>query len=201
MTDAQEKTVREPFLTLPPAEAELIRSLAAQDGNILEYGAGGSTVLFAAHPARSIFSVESDPAWIAMMQDWFAHAPPKARLTFHHADLGPTVEWGRPASHARLLSWPGYATDVWQRPDFVQPDVVLVDGRFRVSCLLATALFTRKPVRLLFDDYARRRYYHTVERFFEPVARHGRMAEFLIEPTTPPPATLAAWLPYFVDSR
>lgn len=60
--------------------------------------------------------------------------------------------------------------------------MVLVDGRFRTGCAMATALRTRKPVTLLFDDYAPRKQYHKVERWLGAPRLHGRMAEFEVEP-------------------
>ena len=189
----------EPKLTLPTAEAEVAQAVAKESGHVLDYGSGGSTVLFAAQPERTVFSVESDANWVAMMSDWFRQMPPSTNLFLHHLDIGPTVAWGFPTSPKSLMNWPGYATSVWRRTDFVHPDVVLVDGRFRVSCVLATALFTQKPVRLFCDDYARRTFYHDVERYLRHERIHGRMAEFLITPTTPSADTLSEWLAYFVD--
>lgn len=200
MQNAEQK-ISEPRLTLPPTEARVVTDLAGEHGNVLEYGSGGSTVLFAAVADRTVLSVESDANWVAKMAAWFQQAPAAAKLILHHQDIGPTVAWGFPANQAGLLRWPGYATAVWRRPDFVQPDVVLVDGRFRVSCVLATALFTQKPVRLFFDDYARRTYYHGIERYFPRKQLHGRMAEFLINPTVPSAEMMSDWLPYFVDPR
>ena len=39
---------------------------------------------------------------------------------------------------------------------------------------------------VLFDDYAERDTYHGVEEMFRPVAMHGRMARFQLEPTAIP---------------
>jgi hypothetical protein len=64
--------------------------------------------------------------------------------------------------------------------------VVLVDGRFRAACFLTTLFRITRPVRLFFDDYAGRPIYHEVERYGAPVAMHGRMAEFALDPTSIP---------------
>lgn len=67
------------------------------------------------------------------------------------------------------------------------PDVVLVDGRFRTGCALVTALHTKKPLRLLFDDYAPRRHYHRIETYIgAPRQMIGRMAEFEVVPMALP---------------
>ena len=63
------------------------------------------------------------------------------------------------------------------------PDLVLVDGRFRVACFLASILYARPGCRILFDDYAERSYYHTVTRFVPPARMIERMAEFSVPQT------------------
>ena len=164
----------------PPAEAAAVSAAFAGAEVILEYGAGGSTRMAAAMPGKVVYSVESDPDWIQRVaQDLEGCA---AQVLLHHADIGPTRAWGYPAQPGRMASWPGYALSVWDRPDFVHPDVVLIDGRFRIGCFIAIAANIRKPVRILFDDYADRPRYSFVEQIAPPVERVGRMAIFELEP-------------------
>src|SRR5690606_18161609 len=65
---------------------------------------------------------------------------------------------------------------------FRDPDVILIDGRFRAATFIAAYLRIKKPTIVLFDDYKDRQSYHAVERVEKPYALHGRMAEFHIEP-------------------
>jgi hypothetical protein len=74
-----------------------------------------------------------------------------------------------------------------------QPDVVLVDGRFRVGCALATAFKTGREIELYFDDYKRRTQYHAVEEILGKPALIGRMARFEVAPT-PIPVDRLAWV-------
>lgn len=182
-----------PVLTLPPTEAAMLRAEYERAGVILEYGSGGSTVLAGSMAGKRVFSVESDAGWIGKMQGWFAAHPPVSPVVMHHADIGPTTAWGRPADETQFRKWPGYAHSVWDRADFAHPDVVLVDGRFRVACLLTVALRISRPVTLLFDDYKRRKPYHAVEQIVRPVAMAGRMARFDLVPMALPPERLG-WL-------
>ncbi|MEI4470644.1 hypothetical protein [Frigidibacter sp. MR17.24] len=193
-------TVKKPFafpdgtrpeLTLPVAEGERLRAAYAAAEVILEYGAGGSTVLAADMDGKTITSVESDAAWIAGMQRWFAANPGRSPVTFHHADIGPTGRWGKPVDDERWRSFHLYPLGVWEREDFAHPDVVLIDGRFRVGCLLATAFQIRKPVTVLFDDYADRPRYAEVERWVEPDEICGRMAVYRLVPRLFPVRDLA----------
>jgi hypothetical protein len=75
---------------------------------------------------------------------------------------------------------------VWSRDDFRHPDVVLVDGRFRIGCALATAFSITRPVTILFDDYVQRERTHQVEEFIGSPRIVGRMAEFNVEPMAVP---------------
>lgn len=171
-----------PILTLPEAEAELLRATYASAKVILEYGSGGSTILAASGQDKTIFSVESDAAWAQKMRLFFKRNPSKSAVNIHDVDIGPTGEWGRPIDETGWKSYHQYPLSVWHRPDFVNPDVVLIDGRFRSACFVTAALSLTAPATVLWDDYVKRRSYHEVERWLKPVSMHGRMARFDLEP-------------------
>ena len=182
-----------PHLTLPPDAAAAVARAYGAAGVILEYGSGGTTVLAAEMPGKLVFSVESDKAWLEGMARWFAANPPKADLRLHHADIGPTGPWGKPASDTSFRKWPLYPNSVWDRADFVHPDVVLIDGRFRAACFATVALRITRPVTVLVDDYIDRPAYHEVERLAPRAEMIGRMARFELSPQPFQPAALA-WL-------
>ena len=192
--------VERPFLTMPEAEAEALGAAYRGASVILEYGSGGSTAL-AADMGKTVFSVESDAAWCANMQAYLDGLPKKGRVTLHHADVGPTKKWGTPAGTAAFRRFPEYALSVWDLPGFKHPDVVLIDGRFRPACLLATAFRITRPVTVLFDDYAERAAYHGIEQMFKPIALHGRMAEFSVVPTVFPTDRLAWVMGWFLKPQ
>ncbi len=184
---AQERIPR-PELTLPEAEAELVRELYTAADVILEYGSGGSTVLAAQLPDKLVFSVESDLEWAQMMRGYLAQNPPAkgTEVDVIWSDVGPTKEWGFPRTAKAWDRYARYPLEVWDLKTFRAPDVVLVDGRFRVGCALATGFRTQKPVTLLFDDYQRRKQYHVVEDYFGTPSYTGRMARFEIIPMAVP---------------
>ena len=188
-----------PRLTLPAAEAAALREAYEGAKVILEYGSGGSTVLAAGLEGRVVFSVESDRAWVRMMRRWFRENPPAASVHLHWADIGPVRRWGIPRNAESFRKWPGYALSVWDRADFVQPDVVLIDGRFRMGCFVATLLRLARPAVVLFDDYFTRRRYRAVEEFAAPVAQIGRMARFEVAPVAPQAADLRRVIDLMLD--
>ena len=181
--------IARPELTLPEAEAAALRAAYAGARAILEYGSGGSTVMAAEMPGKAIWSVESDLAWAQMMRGWFTANPPAAGSTVDviWADIGATKEWGHPVDHSQWSRFARYPLEVWDTQGLVPPDVVLVDGRFRAGCVLATAFRTSQPVTLFVDDYTNRPQNHVVETFAgPPAATIRRMAHFRIPPLSIP---------------
>lgn len=188
MNDAAPLT--RPELTLPEAEAVLLSAGYARADVILEYGSGGSTVL-GAELGKRVFSVESDKNWAQMMRDWFAANPATGEVDIIWSDIGPTKEWGHPVDERGWKRFARYPLEVWDLDEFEHPDVVLVDGRFRVGCALAAAYRITRPVTLYFDDYVNRARFHEVEEFIgAPVEIAGRMARFEMKPTPVPPDRL-----------
>ena len=185
--------IARPVLTLPPAEAALLRQCYNDAKVILEYGSGGSTCDAAELPEKTVFSVESDKDWCGGLQHWFDANPPKAKVHLHHVDLGPTEKWGKPQSDKHWRRFHRYPFSVWDRADFQHPDVVFVDGRFRAACFLATLFSISRPVKLLFDDYTERPSYHEIEFFGPPAEIQGRLARFDLVPTPIPPARMS-WI-------
>ena len=183
--------ITRPELTLPEAEAAWLREAYEGADVILEYGSGGSTVMAAEVGGKTVFSVESSKKWAQMMRDWFDQNPPASgAINIVPIFIGPVKQWGMPKDDAHFQRWPRYPLKIWGNEGFVQPDVVLVDGRFRVGCALATLYQTKKPVTLYFDDYTERNAYHIIEDFIPLVETRGRMARFDIEPTAIPPDRL-----------
>jgi hypothetical protein len=182
-----------PTLTMPPDEAEALRAAYAGAGTVLEYGSGGSTVL-AAELGATVWSVESDPDWAAMMRDWLANHPAKGRAHVVHIDVGPTKAWGYPRDEAAFRQWPDYPMQVWDMPGFTHPDVVLVDGRFRLACFLTVAHRITRPCTLFFDDYAPRAAYHKAEALCRPTRMIGRMAQFDLTPVPLTPDRMRAYV-------
>lgn len=188
-----EPAVDRPVITLPPDEEAAVRRYYAQAQVILEYGSGGSTVIAAELPGKTIFSVESDVKWLGGMQSYFAANPPASLPLMHHGKIGRTKAWGFPQSEEHFRKWPGYPLSIWDLPEFVHPDVVLIDGRFRAACFLTTLFRCTRPLTLLWDDYIDRPAYHEVESLLKPVEMIGRMARFDVVPM-PIPADRLLWV-------
>lgn len=184
--------IERPVLTMPAPEAQALRSAYQAAHVILEYGSGGSTVMAAEMPGKHVTSVESDRKWARMMKRWFEASPAAEGSTVDiiWSNIGKTRDWGHPVDDSEWRRFADYPLSVWKRKDFRHPDVVLVDGRFRVGCALGTAFSITRPVTLLFDDYARRKWFHRVEEFIGAPRLIGRMGVFDVQPTAIPAAKL-----------
>jgi hypothetical protein len=140
------------------AELECYRRHLTTARAVLEYGAGGSTVLAAQSGVASLYTVDTDPAWLATVQ---AH-PAVARMitsgkaTLAHIDLGETKRWGKPRNKLGFWRWPRYAARPWL--DGFRPDLVLVDGRFRVSCIMRALRDGGEGIKIAVHDFQRRHY-------------------------------------------
>lgn len=185
----------------PHMELEGLERLSARLADVdcfLEYGAGGSTVLAAEMGVSTIYSVESDRGFLDAVKGAVCETASSVELIDHHVDIGATAEWGNPKDSSQAANWPLYASSIWSKIlelDSRQPDLVLIDGRFRVACFLATLHFAKPGTTILFDDYHDRQHYHVVEKYLKPIARFGRMAEFRTE-TAPPPEALIDLMTY-----
>ena len=159
----------------------------------LEYGSGGSTLL-AARIQKRFISVDTDPWFLRSVRRAIGTLAADQKLI--HADIGLTGPWGKPMrdtglSASRLAKWRSYAATPWQ--DIANddaPDLVLVDGRFRVSTTLLCCqkLYKNPEARILVDDYAERPEYSVIERHADLIDMVGRMAIF--RPRASPDASL-----------
>ncbi len=109
-----------------------------------------------------------------------------------HADIGPTASWGWPAglgqpSAERLRQFDAYS----DFPEMaLRPNLILIDGRFRVACFLKAikALDGASDCTIVFDDYADRPFFHSIEQFVPKTQMVGRMAVFKPTPIADPEA-------------
>lgn len=175
--------LKPPKLTFPEDVARLVTASYQEAQTILEYGSGGSTVVAATMPDKQIYSVESDKAWADNMRYYLRHSPGiQSEVLIHYVNIGRTKEWGAPVDSQSWRQWHKYPLSIWSAGMFQQPEVILIDGRFRAACFFAVCMKTVKPVRILFDDYTERESYHVVEVVSRPKYTTGRMAIFDIAP-------------------
>lgn len=164
---------------------QLFQQRLASSICFLEFGAGGSTVLAAKSGVETVYSVESDLSWALATRLKAEQLGSNTNITIHYVNIGPTKEWGWPSNEDYKYKWPDYSQSIFTLlfRACARPDLILINGRFRIACFLTSLAYSSRGARILFDDYYDRPHYHVVERFLKPAARAGRMAEFVVDST------------------
>ena len=138
----------------------------------LEFGCGLSTEFVSQNYKCRNRSVETSPEWVNHVRK---QVPTEVEVI--HVDLGPVGEWGRPLTynfHDRFIKYfeSGFDGDY-------RPDVILIDGRFRVACFLTSLLLSTPGTKIVIDDYPRQPQYHVVEQILAPASISSRQALFI----------------------
>lgn len=155
-------------MIMTDSEIAILEAALQSATHYLEYGAGGSTMLAAkTQTLLSIASVESDPACLSkhlIVDENMAASLQSGRLKFLIVDIGPTREWGHPRDRTKAYLWPNYALCPYLHGD--RPNLILIDGRFRVACGIVAALHVPEAT-VLIHDYTIRPQYHVLEQFYD----------------------------------
>ncbi len=150
---------------------ELFRKALDSCQRFGEYGAGLSTGFVSQNYPCQVRSIESDREWAKAVR----RIAPRAEVI--HIDLGPVGKRGRPKSLNRAGLFHTYFDAVFEGG--FSPDVILVDGRFRVACFLTALLKSPEGTIIVFDDYPWRPNYHVVEELIKPHSGTARQTLFL----------------------
>jgi hypothetical protein len=163
----------------------IFKALISNAQTYLEYGSGGSTAL-AARYAKTVVSVDHDRAFLEAVEQQIYKTACCAEFKPIVVNIGIAGPWGYPVftqpTNSRLQRWKNYPAAPWRflEQKMLEPDVILIDGRFRVACALESflRLGPESTCNVLVDDYAGRSHYKSIEEFGDLVALHGRMAQF-----------------------
>lgn len=163
-------------LRMTDAEASFFSECLETAKVYLEFGAGGSTILACHHKISAIVSVETDGSWVQKLKgdDVVAVAVAQRRLQFLHIDVGPVSDWGYPSTDAKIRHWPQYYTGPYLQLEH-EYDLILIDGRFRVPCLLTAAMFASEDCGVLVHDYGFRHIYTIAEKYFDTETNDGTL--------------------------
>jgi hypothetical protein len=178
------------------SEAEsstLLRELRATSA-YFEFGMGGSSLLAVRAGVPEMVMVDSDASWVASVREHPEIAPRVAdrSITPIHADIGPVREWGNPVDLTHLRKWHAYLSvgwTEWARRNKL-PDLVFIDGRFRVACCLTAALVCQQKqppggMRVLMHDVNDERpHYLDALEFFDEIERVESLIIMRLRPDT-----------------
>lgn len=156
-------------------ELKLLHTKLESSTCYLEYGSGKSTEYVATLESLDlIVSVESDKAF---WNDRVLSNPivrkriERGELKPIFPNLGETGAWGVPTGDDLKFLWPNYALSPHNNNGF---DLILVDGRFRVACILASAL-ALPECDILVHDFWQRKKYHIVLQYCDVIGEADTM--------------------------
>lgn len=138
-----------------------------------EYGCGLSTDYVLKNTNCSIVSIDSSNEWVMLVKNRSNYSK---RLDLYYIDVGEIGDWGRPIDFKKRENFKDYTNQLWEQN--LKPDLVLIDGRFRVACFFTCLLKAPVGTVIVFDDYINRPEYHIVEEFLEIKESSGRQAVF-----------------------
>lgn len=124
----------EPWLTHPAIDE--IKSWELADKQVLEYGAGMST-LWWAHKCKHVISIEANEGWFDKLQNH------PVRQTYHNLEIFLRV--CNEGDQSKI----DFYTAI---PDTYRPDIVIVDGILRYECILK-AMTLPRPLTLIVDNW------------------------------------------------
>lgn len=164
-------------------EQEVFNTYAKNSKVYLEFGSGGSTLRVLQKSKSRIHSVESSLDWINYLSKYFIiRRARNTRLFFHHVDIGQTHGWGYPISKDSKKLFPNYSKSIFNSLGSNNIDTVLIDGRFRVACVLSVILNmgSNKNTIILIHDFWNREKYHCVLKYLTTIQKVETLGVFKI---------------------
>ena len=159
-------------------DEHLFKKLILETKIYFEYGCGKSTQYVYENSDASIFSVDTSKEWTEKTKGLSKELNCN-RLNMKWIDVGSVVDWGYPISFEKKKNFIKYANWFWGFG--LSPDLVLIDGRFRILCFLTSIKFAPIGTKIIFDDYTNRPFYHIAEEFLKIKAICGRQALFVVD--------------------
>lgn len=156
-------------------EIEMLTRFMATSKCYFEWGSGASTKLACEAGIPKIYSVESDINWFKMIKS----ECPDACINYVDIDADGS-SYSHPKSDRKSYNFKTYNQFILL-VDYT-PDLVLVDGRFRVLCASSVYSALDEDDVMLVHDYKAREYYHDIELFFDIVVSADSLFAFKKKP-------------------
>lgn len=141
--------------------AMLIRKLKAIKNNYFEFGVGGSTELACLISESltskfNIYAIDSSEEWINKVKDksCIKNMLINNKINFTLINTGKVGAFGVPLERDKKSFYPSYSNAIIQlHNESIPIDLILVDGRFRQSCVLNSLLVYPNATILIHDFY------------------------------------------------
>jgi hypothetical protein len=151
--------------------------------NYLEFGSGGSTIRALLKSRTKVYSVDSDIKWINKLRAYFLiRLMELRRLKFLFVFIGNTSNWGYPINNDQIFLFPNYSAQVFKKVKKEKIDLIFIDGRFRVACVLKSVLecYLNRKLKIIIHDFWVRPCYHIVLNYLIEIERANTIGVFKI---------------------
>lgn len=131
-----------------------------------EFGSGGSTDLaINKKNIKKIYSVDTDEKWLDKFNN--------DKLKKIYIDVGPVGKLGVPLNNNKKQNWELYSRSINDIIDI--PDLILIDGRFRVACGLQSWLKITNKTNVIIHDFKKRKNYHILLEFYNVIKSENQL--------------------------
>jgi hypothetical protein len=138
-----------------------------------EFGTGWSTeyVLYNCKENKLVVSIESDEKYY----NEFIEKIDKSvnyRLDIKYIDLDCEYKkWGYPGISGRYDNWVAYSSqfNILDSDLIEKIDTILIDGRFRVACMLKIFSYINNKCNIIFNNFLQRKCYNILLKYFNVV--------------------------------
>jgi hypothetical protein len=171
--------------------------------SVFDWGSGGSTILIS-QVAKTVVSIETDKKYSRFMR---IRVKNMQNVTILYANIGFTKAYGEPLTILRKIMSQRYlnVTDIFFKNinfNNFQPEIVIIDGRFRVWCALESIQNIKGDFLLVFDDYVSRSEYHPIGMILgDPCEIIGDTAFFKVQNHLIPTFEYSNFEKYNLDPR
>lgn len=158
---------------------DFIKKKIVRAKNYLEFGSGNTTI-FASQNNINFYSIESD-------RNFFYYLANKKNIkNIYFYSLGLVQFYSYPLFKSKIFKIyyknraKIYASKIFEilTEKLIMPDLVLVDGRYRVACMLNIFLYLKKNnlinTCVILDDFKHRDHYQIINSFFN-ISLVGRL--------------------------
>lgn len=165
-------------------EKNLLKKYLQPTKKYLEFGLGGSTIFALIESRVDVISIDTNIGWIDFIKKYkIIRNNLNNRLEINYVDIGPTKSWGFPVNDESKNKFPDFSSKIFEKVNLNETDLVLVDARFRVACVLQTILNgrTNPNLKILVHDYSIREDYKVIEEFLDIVESTRTLYVFSIK--------------------
>lgn len=165
-------------LNYPSKELFVTTVMSDEKKVYFEYGVGVSTVFVRKNTNHIVYAVDNNKYWLEIVNSSIKF---QYNDNLVYVDTGKTLEYSRPVSYEKFENFTKYVESVFNQR--FMPDIVNIDGRFSLACIIYIRLNTKKSVKVLFANYVDYpSFVQIIEKFNKPISYDSYYALFELKP-------------------